>query len=388
MYATTSGVLWGAGAQLQGGAGRGRGAAPYKVCWRLGGLWDAASAGSLRQPRAIDSLAGSRGPSPLRGNCCLPSLLKIAFPSAFPCPTGKNHFGLCSAPSSTRIVPLKNPLALKNRQISRRDGWATRRPCSSRQAEPAGRATLATLLFFPLPSSPFLPYAHTLHYITSFNVHGISTTHTVMGGRLGAWPKRPARRRAAEQRSPAQRQSPALLLLPAPLKATKLPTPCWCVGRALLPPCLPPSLPLPLPPSPSLSHKLSPPSPLRPVPMQGRGPILVARMAWSLLAWAGEAGVRVYDTATHTRVGKLQVLLSFRAIISLLPVLLRALPSKRVRACACACMCVTCDWARGAARHCQPHPAWGSCRCMHVSVCARVHVCACNLWQSRPFPHP
>ncbi|EFN59982.1 hypothetical protein CHLNCDRAFT_133107 [Chlorella variabilis] len=38
----------------------------------------------------------------------------------------------------------------------------------------------------------------------------------------------------------------------------------------------------------------------------GRGPLRCARMSGTLLAWTTDTGLRVYDTATHTRLGKLE----------------------------------------------------------------------------------
>jgi len=38
---------------------------------------------------------------------------------------------------------------------------------------------------------------------------------------------------------------------------------------------------------------------------QGRGPVFTARMAGTLLAWATESGLRVYNTADHCRIGKI-----------------------------------------------------------------------------------
>lgn len=38
---------------------------------------------------------------------------------------------------------------------------------------------------------------------------------------------------------------------------------------------------------------------------RGRGAVQVARMAGTLLAWVTATGLRVYDTATHTRLAKI-----------------------------------------------------------------------------------
>jgi len=38
---------------------------------------------------------------------------------------------------------------------------------------------------------------------------------------------------------------------------------------------------------------------------RGRGPVHIARMSGTLLAWATDSGIRVYDTSTHGNVGKI-----------------------------------------------------------------------------------